>query len=129
MLTPEVASAIEEIKVSFEDAVVEFHEDGSGGAWVIVEPVDPGPTYLQRSTWIGFQITFPYPASDVYPHFIRPDLSRVDGQPLGEATSESKFGFDGRKAIQLSRRSNRLNPTIDTAELKLRKVLEWLASR
>ena len=126
-MTEAVAAAVDEIRAAFPDAAVSVREDDDGGAYVTVDAVDPGSPYLQRETWVGFQITFPYPNADVYPHFVRPDLARVDGQPLGEATSLSSF--DGRQAVQLSRRSNRLNPASDTAALKLVKVLEWLRSR
>lgn len=125
----EVAQAVEEIRKAFPKAKVEAHEDTDGGAHVIVDPVDPGPPYEQRETWIGFHITFQYPVSDVYPHFVRPDLSRVDKQPLTAGMSVGSFGFDGRAAVQVSRRSNRLNPATDTALTKLDKVLEWLASQ
>ncbi len=124
---PEVATAIEDIRAKFTSAEVTFHEDGSGGAIVFVEPVDPGPLYQQRETWIGFRIAFQYPYADVYPHFVRGDLTRVDGSSLGEAMTTTKF--EGRSAVQISRRSNRLNPDVDSAALKLEKVLAWLRSR
>jgi len=126
-LTAEVAEAIDEIRSSFPDSKLDFHEDGEGGAFVFVDPVDPGPPYQQRETWIGFRVTFQYPYADVYPHFVRADLARADGAPLGEGTAASTF--DGRPAVQLSRRSNRLNPETDTAAIKLHKVLTWLRSR
>lgn len=126
-MTEEVAAAVEEIRAAFAEAAVTVRGDGDGGALVVVDPVDPGPSFVQDVTWVGFHITFQYPNADVYPHFVREDLSRRDGQPLGEATSPSSF--DGRPAVQLSRRSNRLNPAADTAALKLLKVLEWLRSR
>jgi len=129
MLTPEVAEAIQEIKESFPNATVEAHEDGDGGGFVIVDPVETGASFTQEDTWIGFHISFQYPVADCYPHFVRADLTRKDGQPLGEAMSASRFAFDNRLAVQISRRSNRLNPATDTAELKLWKVLEWLRSR
>lgn len=128
-MTPEVAEAVQEIKDAFPNGAVEAHEDGSGGAFVIVDPVEPGTSFSPDETWIGFHISFQYPVADCYPHFVRPDLSRKDGAPLGEAMSIGSFSFDGRPAIQLSRRSNRLNPATDTAEIKLWKVLEWLRSR
>lgn len=126
-MTPEVAEAVDEIRSSFQESAVDVREDGEGGAVVFVEPVDPGPQYQQRSTWVGFRITFQYPYSDVYPHFVRGDLARVDGAPLGEGTSVTSF--EGRPSVQLSRRSNRLNPETDTAVIKLHKVLAWLRSR
>ena len=126
-ITDEVAQAIAEIKATFDDASVEVEEDGQGGAYVVVETVDPGEQYEQRETWFGFQITFQYPYSDVYPHFVRGDLRRADGQGLGEGTSPGTWRE--RPAVQISRRSNHLDPESDTAVIKLHKVLEWLRAR
>ena len=126
-MTPTVAEAINEIRRTFEGAAVTARDDGEGGAYVRIEPVDPGPPYVQRQTWIGFRITAQYPYADVYPLFIRPDLTRVDGQQLGEALCPSTF--DDQPSIQVSRRQNHLDPTADTAALKVLRVLGWLASR
>ena len=122
-----VALAIEEIRNTFAGAAVGAKDDGEGGAYVRVEPVDPGTPFAQRETWIGFRITAQYPYADVYPLFVRPDLSRVDGQPLGQGMARGVF--DGQPAIQVSRRSNHLNPATDTAALKVLKVLSWMAAR
>src|SRR5689334_18804872 len=116
-LTAEVEVAIDEIRAGFPDRQVSIREDGQGGAFVIVEPLDPGEQYVQRETWVGFQITFQYPYSDVYPHFVRGDLARRDGAALGAGTSPTTW--EGRSAVQLSRRSNHLDPLTDTAVLKL----------
>lgn len=126
-MTPEITIAVKEVERAFPDTTVSLREDEEGGVYVIVEPVDPGPRYAQRGTWIGFHITFQYPYSDVYPHFVRGDLARTDGQALGEGTSTATF--EGLSAVQLSRRSNRLNPADDTAALKLLKVLKWLQTK
>ena len=126
-MNPEVADAIEKIRATVQPSLVTVREDGEGGAFVIVEGTDPGPLYEQPDTWIGFRITFQYPYSDVYPHYVRGDLTRRDQQPLGEGTSPATF--EGRPAIQLSRRSNHLNPATDTAVIKLLKVLTWLRTR
>jgi hypothetical protein len=135
-MTADVEAATEEIRFAFPEAMVTAVADPDGGAFVTVDSVDPGELYSPRETWVKFHITFQYPFSDVYPHFVRPDLRRTDrpdisdGQPpLGEATSMGSFAGDGKPAIQLSRRSNRLNPATDTVALKLAKVLEWLRSR
>ena len=105
-----------------------------------VDPVELGPRYTPSATWLKFQVTFQYPAADVYPLFIPPDVVRADaapnngapgnGTPLGEGTMLNQYA-DGPGAapiptIQLSRRSNRLNPATDTAALKVEKVLSWL---
>ena len=126
-MTPEVVAAVDEINVAFAPSAVTVEPDGDGGAFVVVESVPLGDLYVAADTWLGFQITFQYPLSDVYPHFVRGDLARVDGGPLGEATSP--VPWRDRSAIQLSRRSNRLNQATDTAVLKALKVMTWLNSR
>jgi hypothetical protein len=124
-VTPEVSGAIDEIRTAFPAATVSAREDADGGAFVTVNPVALGAAYLQDETWVKFHITFQYPQSDVYPHFVRPDLARADGQPLGEGMSPVPSANDDEPAIQISRRSTRLNPATDTAALK---VLAWLRS-
>lgn len=126
-MTPTVSQAIEEIRTTFERAAVSVKEDGEGGAYVCIVSIDPGAPYAQRETWIGFRITAQYPYADVYPLFVRADLSRTDGGPLGEAMAPNPF--DGEPAVQISRRSNHLDPSTDTAALKVLKVLTWMASR
>ncbi len=125
---PAVAKATEEIRSCFPNCQVELYPDGSGGAFVIVRDIPLGPPYAQLDTWIGFQITFQYPYADVYPHFTRPDLTRTDQKRLGEGFGMTAQ-FRGQPAIQISRRSNKLNPATDTASLKLLKVLQWLKTR
>lgn len=126
-LVDTVSDAVEDIRSTFPDATVTVREDGEGGAFVFVDPVELGQSYAQPETWAGFRITFQYPYSDVYPIFVRGDLSRSDGAQLGEALTPQTF--ENRSAIQVSRRSNKLNPATDTAAIKLLKVLEWLRSR
>jgi hypothetical protein len=126
-LVDTVSDAIKEIRATFPESTVTIHEDGEGGALVVVDPVKLGDPYAQAETWAGFRITFQYPYSDVYPVFVRGDLSRSDGSQLGEALSQTTF--ENRSAIQVSRRSNKLNPATDTAAIKLLKVLEWLRTR
>lgn len=126
-LTPEVRRAVDEIADAFPDATVSAEADGEGGAYVFVRDVALAPIYRQQETWMGFHITYAYPSADVYPHYVREDLCRVDGASLGAGMSPVQFR--DRPAIQLSRRSNRLNPATDTALLKLQKVLRWLNNR
>jgi hypothetical protein len=128
-LTPAVADAIEELRATFPDATVTVKEDGEEGAYVVVDPLPTGNAFVQPTTWIGFHITFPYPEADVYPHFVSPELARVDGANHGEGFALTQWGPDAQPAWQLSRKSNRLNPAVDTAALKLLKVLAWLSKQ
>jgi hypothetical protein len=126
-LAASVVTAIDELEAAYPGVAVAHREDDEGGAFVIVDLVLLGPPYVQATTWVGFHIPFNYPFADIYPHFVRGDLARLDGQALGEGTSGGTF--EGRPAIQLSRRSPRRDAGIDTAVLKLDRVLGWLRSR
>ena len=122
-----VANAIEEIRCTFEGCDVEVEPDGSGGAVVVVRGVPMGCLYVQTAIWLGFHITFQYPYADVYPHFTNADLALSDGGGLGGGFGTASF--QGQPAIQVSRRSNKLNPKTDTAALKLLKVVAWMRNQ
>ncbi|MHB0789621.1 hypothetical protein [Bradyrhizobium sp. 5.13L] len=140
-MTPEVQDAVDEIKQHFRGFNVLVGPDKDGGACVIVDGASLGAPYTQPESWIGFHITHACPYADVYPHFVRADLSRTDGNPLGEAISAGhQFPQPGvvvgdtlasRPAIQISRRANKREPNSDleTPLLKTLKVLRWLMSR
>lgn len=125
-VTPEVEEAIREIAAAFSKYVLESADDGQGGAFVTLSDVPISGPYEQDASWFGFHITHTYPYSDIYPHFVRHDLNRRDGKPLGAAFSLGTFR--SQPAIQISRRSNRHNAATDTALLKLQKVIKWLTS-
>ena len=124
-MTPEIEQAVEEIRATFEGHALEVKEETQGGAYVIVAALELGSAFSPAESWVGFLITFQYPRADVYPHFVDPYLHRKDGAPLGVGFS-GPIDWNGRKAIQISRKSNRLDPASDTAALKLQKVLEWV---
>ena len=129
-MTPEVKEAIAEIEAAFRGHRVDTVPEEQGGAYVIVHDLDIGDCYQPDTTWVGFLITFQYPHADVYPHFIDPQVARVDKQPLGQSFS-GPTNWDGREgpATQVSRRSKPWNPATDTAATKLAKVLDWIRTR
>ncbi len=124
----EVQRAIEEIRATFAQHGLHERDDGEGGAYVVVEGIDPGPKLEPSPVWIGFRITFQYPYADVYPHFVDGGLRRKDGRPLGEAMSPVQ-AFEGRPAIQISRRTNRPDARFETAARKLLRIIDWLRNR
>ena len=119
-----VQEAVAELRASFPVAVVTAEDDGDGGAFVAVDPVDPGPAYCQNNTWLKFHISHSYPDADVYPLFVRPDLTRVDGNGHGKGFAMGSFRDEA--ALQLSRRSNHRTAEFDTAARKVLKVIQWL---
>lgn len=122
-----VVKAIDELRACFPDCPLQMTPDGAGGALIEMQAIPLGSPWAQSETWIGFQITYQYPYADVYPHFVRHDLSREDKKPFGPGLGQGHFR--GVPAVQISRRSNKLNPATDTATLKLLKVLSWLRSQ
>ncbi len=126
-MVPTVASAVDEIRKVFPVSGVDAIEDGQGGAYVTVHGLDLGGQYQPRQSWLGFLLPYLYPAADVYPHFTDAAFVRVDGSALGEGFGQ--VAWQGQPATQISRRSNRWDPSEDTALIKLQKVLTWVRSR
>lgn len=124
MANPAVSRAVDELRACFPEAEVVATDTGDGGAIVTIDPVELGPVYVQRDTWLRFAISFQYPYADIYPLFVRPDLTRVDGN--GHDAGITLGSFNGEPAMQLSRRNNHLDPVIDVAALKVMKVVKWL---
>ena len=127
-MNPDVIAAIEEIRAAFPEHRVEVMPEAQGGAYVIVHDLDVGTQYAPAKSWCGFLITFQYPRADVYPHFVDGNLRRKDGSSYGGGIS-GPVNWQSRSALQVSRRSNHWNPTVDTAAAKLSKVLEWLRTQ
>jgi hypothetical protein len=125
MMTNEVQQAIAELKAAHGDDAVVSTPDGEGGAYVIVNNVGMGDKYTPAKCWCGFRITYMYPESEVYPHFFHPDLKRVDGNPFGSGFSINTQ-WNGLNTVQVSRRSNHWNAALDTAKIKIDKVIKWM---
>jgi hypothetical protein len=121
----EVAEAIEELKRQFPDASVTSREDGAGGAVVIMEPITLGVKYRPASTWVGFHLSAQYPYADIYPVFIGSDVARADGVAF-EAPVTSGHTFEGRPAIQVSRRNTAAQNGAQRAPSKVLKILDYM---
>lgn len=126
-MTAEVAAAIEELRLAFPSCSVTFEPEAQGGAYVTVRGIDIGETYNPSTTWFGFLIGFQYPRSDVYPHYMDVDVKRTDKANHGGGFANTNWCQ--KTVIQISRRSNRLDPAVDTAATKLAKVVDWVRTR
>lgn len=122
-----------EIMTAYGSGRVRVVEDGQGGAWVEVTGLDPGKSYEQTETFLVCLLPFNLPNADIYPMFVRHDLSRTDGGSLGEGFQSTSLTWPGdsqaRPVVQLSRRTRNNAFTAQTAVQKLEKVLEWLRTR
>lgn len=125
---PEVSAGIEELRRQFPTASIVAKEDGQGGARVVMDPVEIGPKYRPNLTWIGFDIPAQYPYADIYPVFIGADVVRADG--LGfEAPITQGHSFDGRAAIQVSRRNSAAQNGSQRVPSRILKILDYLEKR
>jgi hypothetical protein len=125
-MKPPVGEAIEEIRTTFPGCALVIREDAEGGAFLIVEDAPLAGPYQQATTWVGTHILYNYPYADTYPHFVPADLRRLDGHAVRGQGISGGHNFEGRSALQLSRRSNRFNPQLDKAAFKIQRVLKWL---
>jgi hypothetical protein len=121
----EVSAAIDELRRQFPESSVTTTEDGHGGAHVFIEHIDLGDRYLPMATWFGFQIPAQYPYADVYPVFMGADVKRCDGVAF-VAPVTNGHTYQGRPAIQISRRSAAAQMGSQTATAKILKVIDFL---
>ena len=121
----EVSAAIEELRRQFSASSLTVREDGQGGAYVLMEPVELGARFRPQATWVGFQIPAQYPYADIYPVFIGGDVARADGAPF-RAPVTPGHNFEGRGAIQVSRRSAAAQSGSQKVVAKILKVLDFL---
>jgi hypothetical protein len=121
----EVSTAIEELGRQFDRASLSVREDDKGGAYVIIEPVTLGSRYRPESTWMGFHIPAQYPYADIYPVFIGAECCRADGRAF-VAPITPGHQFEGRAAIQVSRRSPAAVISSQNAIGKVLKIIRFL---
>lgn len=121
----EVSTAIDELQCQFDKATLTLREDGQGGAFVLVEPISLGKRYCPDATWMGFHIPAQYPYADIYPVFVGAEITRVDQTPF-QAPITPNHKFEGRPALQVSRRNSSAQTGLQKATTKILKILDFL---
>lgn len=126
-VTSGVALAISEVRARFGEERVIAWPEASGGAWVVLESVEIGNFWTPTTTWLGFLISYLHPDADCYPHFIGPDVARVDGKPLIPPFNPGQI-FCGIQATMISRSSPRRRKTVETPADKADKLISFVRS-
>jgi hypothetical protein len=121
----EVVAAIDDLKRQFPSATVIVREDSAGGAYVLMEKVSIGSRYTPSETWLGFHIPSQFPYADIYPVFMSTEVSRTDHTPFAAPVTPGHH-YEGRPAIQISRRSSGANGGLQKASAKILKILHFL---
>jgi hypothetical protein len=121
----DVSNAIAELQRQFSDSPVSVVDDGQGGAYIFIEAVQLSPRFNPRASWVGFHIPAQYPYADVYPVFIAGNVTRADGIAF-VAPVTSGHNFQGRPAIQISRRASTAPGGTHNVTAKILKVIYFL---
>lgn len=127
-ITPAVAAALGTLEHQAPGHLIHW-PDGSGGAHVFLDGVDLGKPFVQATTWVGFHLPHTLPDGDIYPLWMRPDLARLDGGPIGKTNAAGQNFMHQNQtwltepAVMLSLRSNDRDPAIDSPARKLARVL------
>jgi hypothetical protein len=125
-MTPTVAAALEGLKKAFPNAsVTVIREDGNGGAFVTVDGIELGSKFSPMKTWFGAQLPSSLPYADIYPLFMGAGVRLADGTSLTGPLAD--LTWEGRQAIQVSRRNNRLVGG-QSAVAKFVKVIDFVRS-
>lgn len=127
------ATALADIVTAYGESRVRAVPDGQGGVWIEIADVPLGGPYAQATTFVICLLPFNLPAADVYPLFVRNDLSRTDGKGPGKGLRSTSVNWPGdsqpRAAVQVSRRTRGNAFTLQTPLQKIEKVLDWLRTR
>jgi hypothetical protein len=121
----EVSAGIEELKRQFSAATFTVREDGQGGVYVVMDPVTLGPKFRPETTWLGFHIPAQYPYADIYPVFIGGNVGRANGVAFAAPVTPN-HNFEGKPAIQVSRRNSAAPNGKQKVGAKILKVLDFL---
>jgi len=121
----EVTKAIEELQRQFGSATFTVRDDSQGGGYVLMDGMCLGERFKPERTWVGFHITPQYPYADIYPVFIGAEVTRVDGKPFSAPVTPG-HQFEGRSALQVSRRSGTAQNGLQKATGKILKILDFL---
>ena len=124
-VTPPAADAVVGVRRAFLGHPVYAWPDGQRGAFVVIDDLDLGPQWAMATTWLGFVVSYLHPEADCYPHHVRGDLQRADGQRLTPPFHPGRQ-FAGRPAVMVSRSSRRREPRLDTPARKALSVLEFV---
>ena len=124
-MKPAVEEAIAELKKQFFNCEFIIRSDDSGGAYIIISQVRLSSKLSPNNGWIGFHIAAQYPYADIYPVFIDGSVRKLDGQGFQAPVTAGHY-FEGRSALQVSRRNSAGQNSMQKATIKILKVLDYL---
>lgn len=128
-----VREAFDTIVDAFPNTQISSYADGQGGLWVELAEIPLGNNYVQDTTFMVFLLPFTIPGADIYPTFVRADLTRRDGAGHGDGIAVTQLKWPAedtpRQVSQLSRSTRGGAFTFQTAAHKVNKVINWLVTK
>ena len=130
-MTDEQQQAVDDVRATLSEHVVDTDELDDGSVWVIVRDVEIGPGWNQPviDLTVKLLITFPHAP---YPFYGPAGLVRVDGKAVNPVPANVDIG-DGVVRSQISLRISSLpvetfDTTTETVAGRFVWVISWLRS-
>lgn len=121
---PDVAEPVKRAVAELErDFEVALEPTGDGGAILTVHGLEIGQRWQPDPIDLTCELAFNYPFAAIYPYYTTPDLVRTDGGAWPSALQ--RVEWRGAPRTQISLRSNRWNPQVDTALGAVTQVKRW----
>lgn len=119
-LADPVAQALSELAAEHD---VSYEATANGGAIVTIHEFEFGERWEPLVGDLRFELLYSYPFAAIYPYFGPATLTRVDGGPRPAALQV--VDWRGSSHTQISLRSTRWDPQIDSASRALIQVAHW----
>ena len=95
---------------------------------MVIDDVELGPAWAPARSWLGFIVSYLHPETDCYPHYVSPEVRRIDGEAL-KAPFHGGQTLDGSPAVMVSRSSPGRDPLLDAPARKMQSVLQLIRSQ
>jgi len=117
-----------EVRAAFAEHELWAWPDGAGGVQVAIDGIKLGEFWVHEASWFAFTINHLYPDADTYPHYVRGDLARADGEAL-VAPFHTGQTFQEQPAVMVSRSSPKRVSGLSTAARKAFTVISFIQSQ
>lgn len=121
-------AALMEVRAAFAEHDLWAWPDGAGGVHVAIDGINLGDFWAQETSWFAFTINHLYPDADTYPHYVRGDLARANGEAL-VAPFHIGHTFQEQPAVMVSRSSPKRVSGLSTAARKALTVISFIESQ
>jgi hypothetical protein len=126
-----VAEAVPDFSETVQQAIKELERlftvtaapIGDGGAIVTVHGLSINEPWQPSSIDLTFEVAYNYPHAPIYPYYTTPELNRGEG--AARTSALQRVTWREAQRTQISLRSNRWNPNVDTAVGAVLQVQRW----